>query len=109
VEKYCRGVIKLGIKYANLKENKEKITGPLLWGKFSENFENYIIEHTKDGKTRYYLRVYVSKKHKTLVQWFIDGVETTKEYLVNEGIIADYERKDLSCFDIAIENIISLG
>ena len=105
IEKYSKGVVRLGIKYANLKDKKGKNIQPMLYGEYIENFDNYIIEY----KGKYYLRVYVSKKHKTLIQYLLNGIETTKEYLVNNGIIPNYEKGDLLCFNVAIENIISLG
>ena len=105
IEKYSKGVVRLGIKYANLKDKKGKNIQPMLYGEYVENFDNYIIEY----KRKYYLRVYVSKKHKTLIQYLLNGIETTKEYLVNNGIIPNYEKGDLLCFNVSIENIISLG
>lgn len=100
--KKCSGCYRLGISYANLKENKNKQTGPMLYGSFIEDFNNYIIEY--NGK--YYLRVYTTH-HKTKVQYFLDGVEYTKEKLLEMGILK--ESKPTQCFNISLENIINIG
>ena len=105
IEKYSKGVYRLGITYANMKENQNKVTGALPFGKWEPNLENYIVDY--NGKK--YLRVYVDSKHKTTSKWFLNGVETTKDYLVDNRIIGAQNKHHTSCFILPIENIISIG
>lgn len=108
VKKSCKGVFRLGVAYANLKENIEKETGPLLYGHYVEGFPNYIIEH--NGK--FYLRITVSKNpnHKTKSTYTINGTETTKEFLQENKIISSSNsNNDLLVFNVNIEDITRIG
>ena len=106
VKKSCKGVFRLGVAYANLKENIEKETGSLLYGHYVEGFPNYIIEH--NGK--FYLRITVSKNHKTKSVYTINGTETTKEYLQeNKVISSSNSSNDLLVFNVNIEDITRIG
>ena len=46
-------VIRLGVSYANMAINKDRITQPLKWGHWVEGLENLVLEH----KGQYYLRI----------------------------------------------------
>ena len=105
IEKHSIGTYRLGIEYANMAANKDKETGPLPYGSFKLDFKDYIIEYG-DKK---YLRVYTSVKHKTISKWFLNGVETTKEYLIENGYISNSKSKPTECFNINIDNIIRIG
>lgn len=100
---------RLGINYYKMKENIHKEISPRLWGENMDGFENYIVEHTKDGVTNYYLKVFVSKNknHKAKTNYIFNGEETTKQKLLEEKIIR--ENKIESTFTINIKNIVSLG
>lgn len=102
IEKYSSGVYRLGVKFSNLKENKNRIVNERPWGVNVAYLENYLVEH--NGK--YYLKIYTTK-HKTKTKYFINGNETTKTELeANFG----YKTSPKSAvFTIAIENILQLG
>lgn len=113
VRKVTSSVVRLGLEYSNLASQKGKETQGLPYGYFTK--KNYIIENVKNNMFSQQLRVYLSKsvKHKAKVQWYLDDKEVTKEWLYDNGYLtqAQYERKSSidDCFNISIENIISLG
>lgn len=98
--KRTSGCYRVGIKYANLGENKEKITGPLSYGTYF--LENYIIEH----KGNYYLRVYTTKNHKSKSKFFVNGVETSRKEV--EETFNYKSSQPTLCFNINLDNIISI-
>jgi len=89
--KYVVAVGRLGLDYQNLKSTKKKVledqidpNNPLPWGKWSEGYFPYLIEHTPKGTDilKYYLRIYfgslgISPK----TQYFLNGKPITKEEL----------------------------
>lgn len=100
-------VVRLGIDYKNLSENKEKDTFGELKGKSHLDYNNYLLGG-KDGKIL--LRVYPSKNphHKTKTKYFLNGVEVSKlDY--NKALDIKPRTNGLLCFDVNISNIISLG
>lgn len=109
IEKVSVGVYRIGIKYANLKINENKVIQPLNGKKWAaDDLINYVLESDKNGEKRFYLRVYTTKI-KTRSKWSINGLETTKAALVERGLISDTKSSFTPCFDLAIENIISIG
>lgn len=106
VQKSCSGVFRLGVEYANLSENLGVETGSLPYGKYVENFPNYIIEY--NGK--YYLRITTTKNHKTKSTYTINGVETTKEYLQENKVISNSKSsQDLLVFNVCLNDITRIG
>ena len=103
IKKHSKGVYRLGIDYKNMAVNKDKQTGPMLYGAFE--IKNYLIEY--NGK--YYLRVYVSHNHKTESQWTLNGEKVSKQYLIDNGYISNTKSQPVECFNISIENIIKIG
>ena len=109
IEKVSKGVYRLGITYANMKVNANRITGPLKSGQWRNGLENYIIDSVdKKGIQKSKLRVYTTK-HKTITKWFLNGVETTKQWLIDNGYISSAQSGPRLCFDVLIDNIISIG
>lgn len=109
IEKVSVGVYRIGIKYANMNININREIQPLNGKKWAaEDLINYILESDKNGEKRLYLRVYTTKV-KTRSEWSINGSETTKAALVERGLISDTKNGFTPCFDLAIENIISIG
>lgn len=109
VEKVTNGVYRLGISYANMKINKNKITGSLPFGEWVGGLENYIITHTnKNGETKTYLRVYTTKHH-AKVKWVLNGQETTKQHLLDNGYFNENKSTHTELFIVPIENVISIG
>ena len=112
VRKVSKGVLKIGIDYANMKENKEIVTGGLPYGQWYKGYEGYIIINDKGNLQ---LRVYTTKNpnHKVETKWYHNGIETTKEDIVANGILPPSKVKsygnDKGVFNIPIEHIISLG
>lgn len=110
VEKETFGTYRLGIGYYNMKDNVDKPRIKSTKGDFELDYENYLFKTTdKNGVEHYCLRVYTTN-HKAKTTYFMNGQETTKEYLKENKVIPFYESKEpLDCFDIRIENIISIG
>lgn len=109
IEKSSVGVYRLGIGYYNIEHNKEKERIASTKGGFVMGYQNYLFETIdKQGNKHYCLRVYTTN-HKPTTRYFMNGQETTKEYLKDNKVIPFYESKPIDCFDIRIENIISLG
>lgn len=109
IEKVSSGVYRLGITYANMKINAEKITGPMNSGEWKRGFENYIINDLdKNGNETHKLRVYTTK-HKTTSKWYLNGVETTKEWLETNGYIGKQTSKPTPLFNVFVENVLALG
>lgn len=103
IEKYTDLVVRMGISYPNMKQNQNRVTGPLPWGKWMAGYENYLIEH----KGKVYLRLYKGSVHKEKSVWYLNGKETTQKYLEENKIIGKQYDKD--CYTILIDNIISIG
>ena len=106
IVKKSKGVFRLGINYAHLKINAGKVTGELMGKVWKEGDTNYILQSEKTGK--YMLRVYTTKTA-TRSEGFENGVKTTKQALVDRKLVSDRKSGFTPCFDLAIENIISIG
>lgn len=102
LEKKSSGCYRLGLKFANLKENKNRVINERPWGVQVEYMENYLIEH--NGK--YYLQVYTTP-HKTHTRYFLNGEETNKQEL--ELNFKYKTSPKSSVFNIALENVLKLG
>lgn len=111
VEKVSVGVNRLGLTYSNLKSVNRPSNG-IEYGEFMENLENFIIECNNGN---YLLRVYTSKckNHKVKSVYYLNGEPTTKEYLIANGICSESALKSsgdsLDCFNIKLENLISIA
>ena len=107
--KHSNGTYRLGIGYYNINGNQDKERKPSTKGNFEEGLENYIIKRIdKNGNEVNYLRVYTTN-HKTTSQWTLNGQEVTKEWLIDNGYISKSKSQPIDCFDINIDNIISIG
>ena len=113
IVKVSKGVYRFGIAYKNIKEVKEsgKEVGPLPFGSWEENFENYIVSHTKDEKTTKYLRFYITKHHKTRTQWYLNGEKVSVDKLINGGYISEKaaNKKHDLLFIVPLQNVLKLG
>lgn len=103
--KESNGVIRMGVAYSNLAQNKEKVTQGLPYGEFE--IQNILIK-TKNG---YQVRVYPSQSesHHTATKYTYGGVEYTKKQLLEMGVLKESKKTDLLCFNIKLENLIALG
>lgn len=112
VEKETIGNFRIGVDYSNLAENKDKVTGSLPYGMWE--YSNEIIKSvTKDGIESYQLRLTVTHNEKVRpqVKWYLDGVEVTKDYLIQVGAMADDSGKaksDLLVFNVKLDDIIAI-
>lgn len=112
IQKVTSGVVRLGIDYSHLAENVGKPTGHLKSGYWKTR--NLVIENVdKNEMVSLKLRVYPTKnkKHKSKTKWYFDGVEVTKEWLIDNHYMKEPtpRTEPLICFDIKVENIIQLG
>lgn len=100
-------VVRVGVKYANLKVNEGKqLTGELPYGEWRDN--GYIINH-KDIE---YLRVYNATlpNAKTKTYYLLNGEIKTKEWCrENNYLLSESDREKPSCYNIKVENIIQFG
>lgn len=101
-EKETSGCYRLGLKYANLKANKNKVIGERPWGVNVEYLENYLLEH--NGK--YYLKVFTTH-HKSKSRYFINGEEIAKQELEEQY---NYKSSKIESYmTISLDNILKLG
>ena len=110
IEKETTTICRLGIGYYNMENNVDKPRIKSTKGDFEPNLTNYLFKTIdKNGVEHYCLRVYTTN-HKSQTTYYMNGKETTKEYLKENKVIPFYESKEpLDCYDIRIENIISIG
>ena len=104
IEKVSNGVYRFGINYKNISKVKDITTHSLLWGEWQT--QNFILKH----KETLYLRVYPStcKYHKTKSFYLLNGKETTKQELIEMGLLKEQNTKEMLCFNIKLENLISI-
>lgn len=98
-------VIRLGVDYANMKVNLDKVVGPLPWGQWLEGFEGLVIEH----KGQLYLRVADSYTNHNKSTYKQNGNEITKEQataLLGEKKLASHPS---SVYNIKFDNIVNIG
>lgn len=109
IEKHSSGTYRFGIGYYNINGNQDKERKPSTKGGFMEDQNNFIIERIdKNGNKVHYLRVYTTN-HKTTTEWTLNGQPTTKEWLQDNGYISKSKSQPVDCFDVNIDNIISIG
>lgn len=110
IEKVTSGVFRLGISYARLEENKGREDFRKMNGEWVPNMHNLVSVYNENHK----LRIYTTKnhKHKRQVKWYLNGEETTLEYLVDNGIMKEETKSSsgpLLMFDIMLNNLIKIG
>jgi len=98
LEKRSKAVVRAGIDYAHLAENKDKEVQPLPWGKWKQF--PYVIEH--NGKD--YIRLYPNNKPET--NYFINGAEVNKEEFFEKLPDSEKNKPAPACFSVAEENIV---
>ena len=106
LEKVSSGVVRMGIKYSNLKKEKDTTTRQFN-GKYI--VENMLIENN----THHIVRLYPSKckNHHTRVVYYYGGQEYTKQELIELGVLETPKPRtsEMTCFSVRLENLISLG
>ena len=110
IEKETHATVRFGCEYANLQVNKNKQTGSLGYGEWSDNEYTYIIERdAKIGSKTvkvHYLRCYPFEGSKIVCKYFKDGKEITEEQAIEIG----YKVKPHPVvFNITTDKIISIG
>lgn len=115
VVKQTKGTYRIGIEYANMKINANKVTGELPWGQWVDDYYTYLIHHTpkpKNGEIqpeRFYLRVYEGSIVKSFTEWFYNGEKTTYQWLADNGLVNTKKVEHKGLFVVPIENIIAIG
>ena len=106
LEKVSSGVVRMGIKYSNLKKEKDTTTRQFN-GKYI--VDNMLIENN----THHIVRLYPSKckNHHTRVVYYYGGQEYTKQELIELGVLETPKPRtsEMTCFSVRLENLISLG
>ena len=111
VKKVTSAVVRLNISYKNtqaFKNSGKSEVQPLAWGAWLIN--GLLINHTnKKGEYNEYLRMYFTnnKKLKFKTKYYLNGIQTTKQYLIENGLLKEEENKS-GLFNININNIISI-
>lgn len=109
--KISSGVYRIGINYANLIENKNKVIGEATWGENVKGYERYFKKHQKKDalETSYYLKVFTTKHHRTFTYYILNNEIVSKKYLIENGYIKEEKPKELLMFTIELKNIIQIG
>lgn len=110
VMKVTQGVFRLGVRYSKLKVNIGKQVQPLKGGTWKKDYENLLIESSaKEGQIN--LRVYTTNnhKHRAKTTYYLNGEEVSKQYLLDNGYIKDYQKDHLDLFLVNLENVIRIG
>ncbi len=120
ITKKTTAYVRAGIDYANLSTVKEGVESGergdvqgLPWGEW-ELFP-FIIRHTPKGASVsfQYVRLYpaVFDNLKTTVQYFIDGHPAKLEQVKPLCLASEFrdEEKEITCFTLRAENILSIG
>lgn len=111
VKKVTSAVVRLNISYKNtqtFKNSGKSEVAPLAWGEWLIN--GLIISHTnKKNEYNEYLRMYFTnnKKLKFKTKYYLNGIETTKQVLIENGLLKEEENKS-GLFNININNITSI-
>lgn len=116
VNKISDLVIRLGVKYGNIKKVQEKLNGrevgSLAWGHYLEGYEGLVIEHTnKKGETKYYLRVANDYLDRNKSYYYLNNKEISKD----EAILIEGEKQingngqSPDVYNIEFNNLLSLG
>lgn len=111
LEKRTVGIYRTGVNYANLSSVKEAIANgergevqPLPWGKWA--VFPFIID--KEGEE--YLRITTSPAHRPKVNYFVDGIEVSKEhYLSMLPPSARVPSEPSEVFTIKAKNLIGVA
>lgn len=115
IRKVTNGIVRVGIEFSHLSENKGRTTGALSYGTWHK--KNYVIENVnKDKVVSYLVRLYPSKckNHRSEITWYFDDKIVSSEWLIENG----YAKKEqlfkssnepLLCFNVGLQNLISLG
>lgn len=111
IKKVTSAVVRLNISYKNTKTFKESGKNevqPLAWGSWL--IDGLLINHTnKKGEYNEYLRMYFTnnKKLKFKTKYYLNGIQTTKQELIESGLLKEEENKS-GLFNININNITSI-
>lgn len=105
-------VIRLGVAYANMKINENKMTGKLPWGQWVEGLENLVVEH----KGNYYLRVTSTDPSNPengsdviATRYLLNGQEVTKGEVASMLGEPKVRTSASPVYNIKFENILKLG
>lgn len=111
IVKISHTVSRFALDYLHLKSSKEKILkgeisgAALPWGVWE--VYKYIISHTnKKGEYNEYLRFYL-KKSKAV--YYVNGVETSKQKLLEDGLIKENKSEFSETLCVNTKNIISIN
>lgn len=103
-------VARIGIEYQNMAQNQNRITQAMSFGHYEKDYENYIIEYDKNGKTTKYLRYYIVNKIETT--YMQNGKVVEYNDLINNNVI--YNKKPSNKPNdntrmVKLENIVAIG
>lgn len=112
VEKETIGRFRIGVTYANMAINKDKITGSLPYGMFE--YSNEII-WSEASKTHQLRLTQTMGANKPTVKYYLDGEEITKEKLIEMNALNSEERKvktfdpkEKPVFNVSLDYILEI-
>ena len=113
VEKETIGNFRIGIDYSNMAINKDKITGSLPYGFFE--FSNEIIYSPTSDTHQLRLTHTMNKNMIPNTKYYLDGVEITKQELIDMKALGSKERNpqpfdpiERPVFNLPLQHIIAI-
>lgn len=113
IAKETIGNFRIGVDYANMKINKDKITGSLPYGSFE--YSNEIIYSPTSDTYQLRLTQTMNKSMVPNVKWYLDGKEISKEELIEMKALGSKQRENKPfnpeenpVFNVKLENIIEI-
>lgn len=110
IEKETIGVFRIGVTYANMEVNKDKVCGSLPYGYFE--LSNEIIYSPTSNTYQLRITKTMNENHKPIVKWYLDGVEITKEELIEMNALGSTQRQSKPSnslvYNVKLKDIISI-
>ena len=110
-EKITQIVGRMGIIYNNTQAYKNK---PQNEEKTPRKYVDEIVVpnllfKSKDGRLK--VRIYTSNNinHRAKSKYYVDGMEVSKQELLEQGVIKPSKPRECICFEVFLDNIISIG
>lgn len=111
-QKFSSGVFRLGVNYQNTKTTLEKAKNGE--NKQTRTYSDEIIIPNllyKNKKGEHKIRVFITHNNrmKTKTKFERNGKEIDKQTLIEEGLLKDNKHIIEECFNIMLDNVISIG
>lgn len=115
VSKVVKGSYRLGINYSNIQRVKDKRANDLAMGiqpktKTTSDIviNNYVVLN-KNGELKLKLFTNPNKNMRAKVDYFYNGQPTTKQWLLDNGLLKDKASEQPIMFTIMAKNLLAIG